>query len=233
MISATHCLVLLRHGDSVWNLDNRFTGWTDVPLSDQGRDQGVVAGRQLSATGLRFDEVHTSLLLRTQQTADELLASAEQTAVPRYKSWRLNERHYGQLQGMSKHEIFTAWGEDKSRRWWRGYREPPPPLDLSDPRHPCLDPLYDDLDPALLPVSESLADCQRRLLPYWHESLEPRIASGMNVLVISHGNTLRSFVMHLDDIAPDAVEMLEIPACVPLLYRFDETLTLISRAWLS
>lgn len=232
MISATHRLVLLRHGDSVWNLENRFTGWTDVPLSDQGRNQALVAGRQLATHGLRFDEVHTSLLLRTQQTADELLASAGQPAVPRYRNWRLNERHYGQLQGMSKQEIFNAWGEDKSRRWWRGYREPPPPLDLADPRHPRFDPLYDDLDPALLPVSESLADCLRRLLPYWHEILAPRITSGMNVMVISHGNSLRGLVMHLDNISPDAVENLEIPACIPLFYQFDDALTLRSRTWL-
>jgi 2,3-bisphosphoglycerate-dependent phosphoglycerate mutase len=195
-------------------------------------DQAVAAGQRIAAEGLVFDEVHTSVLQRTHQTADSLLTAACQESIPRYSSWRLNERHYGQLQGLNKQEIFTIWGEQRSRRWWRGYFEPPPPLEMGDPRHPRFDPLYAELDPALLPRSESLSDCQRRLLPYWFEVLAPRIAANLRLLVISHGNALRSLVMHLEKIDPAAIEMVEIPSGVPLVYRFNEDLEMVGREWL-
>ncbi|MGC2166755.1 MAG: 2,3-bisphosphoglycerate-dependent phosphoglycerate mutase [Gallionella sp.] len=233
MNSAEHRLVLVRHGDSIWNLGHRFTGWIDIPLSDQGKVQAAAAGKQLAALGIRFNEVHTSVMLRTHQTADYLLSAAKHAPIPRFTHWRLNERHYGQLQGLNKREIFAIWGEDKSRRWWRGYQEPPPPMNLSDPRHPRFDSLYDDIDPDVLPASESLLDCQCRLLPYWREILAPRLAAGVKLLVISHGNALRGLVMHLENITPVAIEHLEIPACVPLLYRFDDDLKLLGRDWLS
>jgi 2,3-bisphosphoglycerate-dependent phosphoglycerate mutase len=225
-------LVLVRHGNSDWNLSNRFTGWTDIPLNQEGLDQASAAGTRLAAEGLVFDEVHTSVLQRTLQTADSLLSAASQDAIPRYSSWRLNERHYGQLQGLNKQEIFSTWGEQRSRRWWRGYFEPPPPLETSDPRHPRFDPLYAELDPALLPRSESLSDCQCRLLPYWNEVLAPRLAANIRLLVISHGNTLRSLVMHLENIDPEAIEKVEIPSGVPLVYRINARLELAGRKWL-
>ena len=232
MKQAERLLVLIRHGNSAWNLSNRFTGWTDIPLNEEGLDQAAAAGQRLAAEGLVFDEVHTSVLLRTYQTADSLLTATSHATIPRYSSWRLNERHYGQLQGLIKQEIFATWGEQRSRRWWRGYFEPPPPLEMNDPRHPRFDPLYAELDPTLLPRSESLSDCQRRLLPYWFEVLAPRIAANLRLLVISHGNSLRSLVMHLEKIAPAAIEKVEIPSGVPLIYRFNENLEMVGREWL-
>jgi 2,3-bisphosphoglycerate-dependent phosphoglycerate mutase len=225
-------VVLIRHGNSEWNLTSRFTGWTDISLNEEGLAQGAAAGRKLACAGFRFDEVHTSVLCRTHQTADSLLSAAGQPSIPRHSTWRLNERHYGQLQGLSKPEIFGIWGEERSRRWWRGYFEPPPPLDMSDPRHPRFDPLYAELNPDLLPCSESLSDCQRRLLPYWDEVLRPHIAADARLLVISHGNTLRSLVMHLEKISPADIEKVEIPSGVPLVYTFNDELELVEREWL-
>jgi 2,3-bisphosphoglycerate-dependent phosphoglycerate mutase len=225
-------LVLLRHGNSEWNLSNRFTGWTDIPLNDDGLKQAVSAGQRLAAEGISFDEVHTSVMRRTRQTADCLLAALSQSLLPRFSTWRLNERHYGQLQGMDKQAIFTIWGEQSSRRWWRGYFEPPPPLDMDDPRHPRFDPLYAELDPMILPCSESLSDCQRRLLPYWHEVLAPRIAANRRLLVISHGNTLRSLAMYLEKIPPVEIERVEIPSGVPLVYRFNKVLEVVGKTWM-
>lgn len=225
-------LVLIRHGKSEWNLSGRFTGWTDIPLNEPGIAQAEAAGRTLAQAGLRFDEVHTSALRRTVETADSLLAAMRHPPIPRHASWRLNERHYGQLQGKDKAEIFAAWGEQNYRRWWRGYYDPPPSLDMDDPRHPRFDPLCADIDPALLPRSESLRDCQRRLLPYWHEVIAPRIAAGSRLLIVSHGNTLRSLVIHLDRIAPAEVEKVEVPSGVPLVYRFDQTGEVAGKEWL-
>jgi len=232
MREARRRLVLIRHGNSEWNLSSRFTGWADIPLAEHGLAQAATAGRRLAAEGLVFDEVHTSVLQRTHQTADSLLAAACQAAIPHYSNWRLNERHYGQLQGLNKQEIFAIWGEQRSHRWWRGYTDAPPPLALSDPRHPRFDSLYAELDPKLLPCSESLSDCQRRMLPYWHGVLAPRVAAMLSLLVVSHGNTLRSLVMYLEKIAPDAIEKVEIPSGVPLVYRFNEDLELVGQEWL-
>ncbi|NWG88053.1 MAG: 2,3-bisphosphoglycerate-dependent phosphoglycerate mutase [Hydrogenophilaceae bacterium] len=227
-----HTIVFLRHGHSDWNLTDRFTGWTDIELSGQGIAEAEAAGRRLAAAGYRFDEVHCSVLRRTRQTAEALLATMGQAGIPIHETWRLNERHYGALQGMNKPEIFAAWGEERSRRWWRGYVEPPPALELDDPRHPRFDPRYAELDPALLPASESLADCQRRTLPYWQETLLPRMRAGRRLLVVSHGNTLRGLVMHLDRISPGAMEKVEIAPGVPLVYHFTDELDVIGRAWL-
>jgi 2,3-bisphosphoglycerate-dependent phosphoglycerate mutase len=153
--------------------------------------------------------------------------------VPLFTTWRLNERHYGALQGLNKHEIFAAWGEAASRRWWRGYFEPPPPLDDDDPRHPRFDPLYAALDPRDLPASESLRDCQRRTLPYWNDVLVPRLRAGRRLLVVSHGNTLRGLVMHLDGLSAEAMGRVEIPYAVPLVYRFAPDLSVVGREWLA
>jgi 2,3-bisphosphoglycerate-dependent phosphoglycerate mutase len=224
--------VLLRHGHSDWNLTNRLTGWTDIPLTKVGLDEARLAGRHLAASGFGFDEVHLSVLHRCRQTAEILLEALGTPGVPIHATWRLNERHYGQLQGMTKPEILDRWGEEKARRWWRGYFDRPPALTENDPRHPRFDPLYRHLDPALLPAAESLRDCQERLLPYWREVLVPRIAAGQRLLVVSHGNTLRALVMHLDLISPEAMERVEIPSGVPLVYRFGADLSPSGRDWL-
>jgi 2,3-bisphosphoglycerate-dependent phosphoglycerate mutase len=225
-------VVLLRHGHSEWNLTNRFTGWTDIPLTGVGVAEAAAAGRRLKQAGYIFDEVHGSVLQRTRQTVEALLTAMGTTDVPLFTTWRLNERHYGALQGMNKHEIFATWGEEASRRWWRGYFEPPPPLDRDDPRHPRFDPLYADLNPRDLPASESLRDCQRRTLPYWNEVLVPRLRAGRRLLVVSHGNTLRGLVMHLDDLSPETMERVEIPSGVPLVVRFAPDLSVVGREWL-
>ena len=225
-------LVLIRHGNSEWNTSGRFTGWTDIPITKTGHVQAASAGELLTAAGINFDAVHTSVMQRTRQTADSLLAAANQPDMPRYITWRLNERHYGQLQGKDKHEIFSVWGEANFHLWWRGYFEPPPALAMDDPRHPRFDPLYATLPPELLPRSESLQDCQQRLLPWWNETAIPVLKAGHNLLAISHGNTIRSLVMHLDNLDADAVEQIEIPSGMPLVYRFDQSMAVIDKAWL-
>lgn len=232
MSEADRHVVLLRHGHSEWNLSDRFTGWTDIPLTEVGLAEADAAGRRLVQAGYAFDEVHGSVLQRSSQTAEVLLAAMGTPDVSFFASWRLNERHYGALQGMNKREIFAAWGEEASRRWWRGYIEPPPPLDWDDPRHPRFDPLYASLASSDLPASESLRDCQRRTLPYWHEVLVPRLRAGRRLLVISHGNTLRGLVMHLDGLSAEAMERVEIPSGVPLVVRFASDLSVLGRAWL-
>lgn len=224
--------VFIRHGHSEWNLTHRFTGWTDIPLTGTGLAEAAEAGRRLAAAGYGFDEAHVSVLRRTRQTVEALLAAAGHPDIPIHETWRLNERHYGALQGMDKQEIFAAWGEEQSRRWWRGYFEPPPALAPDDPRHPRFSALYRDLDPALLPASESLRDCQRRTLPYWKEALLPRVAAGRRLLIASHGNTLRGLVMHLDGLGPEAMEHVEVPSGVPLVYRFAGDMTVLAREWL-
>jgi 2,3-bisphosphoglycerate-dependent phosphoglycerate mutase len=225
-------MVLLRHGHSEWNLSDRFTGWTDIPLTEVGLAEAAEAGRRLAQAGCAFDEVHGSVLRRTRQTAEVLLAAMGTPDIPFFETWRLNERHYGALQGLNKHEIFSTWGEAASRRWWRGYYEPPPPLDWDDPRHPRFDPHYAGMNPVELPASESLRDCQQRTLPYWHQVLLPRLHAGRRLLVISHGNTLRGLVMHLDGLSAEAMEKVEIPSGVPLLYRFDAAGNVRGREWL-
>lgn len=225
-------LVLLRHGHSEWNLGNRLTGWTDITLTQVGLDQAATAGRRLATAGYRFDEVHCSVLRRTRQTSDSLLEAQGTPGVPSHRSWRLNERHYGQLQAMTKPEILARWGVSQSRRWWRGYHDRPPELDAQDPRHPRFDPLYRNLDPSLLPAAESLLDCQRRLLPYWRGVLLPAIGAGRRVLIVSHGNALRALLMHLDRITPEAMERVEIPSGVPLIYRFAPDLHPLGGDWL-
>lgn len=232
MSKESFTLVFLRHGHSEWNLSNRFTGWTDIHLTEVGLSEAEAAGRHLAAAGLGFDEAHVSALRRTRQTAQAALAAAGSAHVPIHASWRLNERHYGALQGLNKQEIFAAWGEQRARAWWRGYSEAPPQVEWDDPRHPRHDAKYADLDPADLPAGESLSQCQQRALPYWREVLLPRLAAGRRMLVVSHGNTLRGLVMHLDGLSPAAMEQVEIPSARPLIYRFAADLSLLGRDWL-
>jgi len=229
MSAPAYTLVLLRHGHSEWNLSSRFTGWTDIPLTDVGLQEAVVAGHSLARRGLFFDEVHMSVLHRSQQTYDALTtAAAEHAGIPAFTTWRLNERHYGQLQGMNKEEIFASWGKERSRRWWRGYVDAPPALEMDDPRHPRFDPLYQDLDATLLPCSESLAQCRARVVPYWDDVIVPKIRTGKRLLIISHGNTLRSLCMHVENISSQDIERLEIPSGVPIVYEFDSDMKFIA-----
>ena len=232
MNAQANWVVLFRHGHSEWNLSDRFTGWADIPLTEVGLAEAAEAGRRLARAGFVFDELHGSLLQRTRQTVDALLAAMGTSDVPFFASWRLNERHYGTLQGMNKQEIFRTWGDAAARRWWRGYFEAPPPLARDDPRHPRFDPLYAALDPQDLPASESLRDCQRRTLPYWNEVVVPRLRAGRRVLVVSHGNTLRGLVMHLAGISAEAIPHLEVPSGVPLMVHFGPGLTVRGHTWL-
>ena len=225
-------LVLLRHGHSEWNLADRFTGWTDIALTEVGLAEAAAAGQRLARAGLAFDAVHVSALRRTRQTAEAVLAAMGVRGLPLLADWRLNERHYGALQGMNKTEIFATWGEAASRRWWRGVEAAPPPLADDDPRHPRFDPLYAAVPAPQLPASESLRDCQRRLLPYWQTVLVPALQAGQRLLVVSHGNTLRALMMHLDALNDAAVETLEIPSGVPCLYEFDSAMRVSGRSWL-
>ena len=227
-----HWLVLMRHGHSEWNLSNRFTGWTDVPLTQVGLDEAATCGRLLARHGFQFDEVHLSALQRTRQTAEQLLHASAHPDIPLYSHWRLNERHYGRLQGMNKTQIFTKWGKQQSHCWWRGYSESPPELDHDDPRHPRFDPRYCDIDPALLPRAESLQQCQQRTLVYWQEQIAPRVQAGKRLLVISHGNTLRALRMCVENISIQVIEQTEMPSAVPLVYRFNAEMQLLDIEWL-
>lgn len=232
MVAAGHMVVFIRHGHTEWNLTDRFTGWADIELSETGRGEALEAGRRMAAAGMDIDEAHVSVLQRTRQTVEAMAIAAGWGAIPIHENWRLNERHYGALQGLKKQEIFAAWGDEHSRRWWRGYYDAPPALGHDDPRHPRFDAHYANLDPALLPVTESLRDCQQRTLPYWRDVLLPRLAAGRRLLIASHGNTLRGLVMYLDGIGAEAMEKVEIPSGVPLIYRFSTGLEVLGREWL-
>jgi 2,3-bisphosphoglycerate-dependent phosphoglycerate mutase len=217
-------LVLLRHGQSLWNVANLFTGWHDVDLSDQGREEARQAGRELKATGIRFDYCYTSLLKRAIRTLWIALDEMDRMWLPVEKSWRLNERHYGALQGLDKAQTVEKHGEAQVKIWRRSYDIPPPALDDSDERHPKHDPRYADLDPSLLPATESLKDTLARVLPLWNEEIAPRLRSGRNVLVAAHGNSLRAMVKMLDNVPESQIVELNIPTGVPLLYELDSAL---------
>ena len=214
-------LVLLRHGESAWNKENRFTGWTDVDLTDKGREEAKNAGRLLKAQGLGFDLVFTSLLTRAIRTSIITLDELDELWLPVERSWRLNERHYGALQGLNKAETAAKHGDEQVKIWRRAYAIAPPPLSLDDPRHPAHDPRYANLPPGDLPLTESLKDTVARFLPYWHDSIAPRIKSGSRVLIAAHGNSLRALVKYLDGISDDAIVELNIPTGIPLVYELD------------
>jgi 2,3-bisphosphoglycerate-dependent phosphoglycerate mutase len=214
-------LVLLRHGQSTWNVANLFTGWTDVDLSDQGREEAKAAGRELAATGIRFDYAYTSVLKRAIRTLWLALDEMDRMWLPVEKSWRLNERHYGALQGLDKMQTVEKHGDAQVKIWRRSYDIPPPPLALEDERHPRADARYADLDPALLPGTESLKDTLARVLPLWNDEIAPRLRSGRNVLVAAHGNSIRAIVKMLDNVPESEIVELNIPTGVPLLYEFD------------
>lgn len=219
-----HKVVLLRHGLSTWNQENRFTGWTDVDLTDQGRAEAAEAGRLLKADGYFFDLAYTSVLKRAIRTLWIALDVMDQMWIPVEKDWRLNERHYGALQGLNKVETATRHGEAQILVWRRSYDIPPPPLTLDDPRHPSHDPRYALLKPSELPLAESLKDTVERFLPYWHERIAPSIRSGKRVLIAAHGNSLRALVKYLDEVSETNIVELNIPTGIPLVYELDEHL---------
>jgi 2,3-bisphosphoglycerate-dependent phosphoglycerate mutase len=219
-----HRLVLLRHGESTWNKENRFTGWTDVDLSERGIVEAREAGRLLRDGGYAFDVAFTSVLKRAIRTLWIALDELDLMWIPVTNSWRLNERHYGALQGLNKAETAAKHGEAQTKIWRRSYDIPPPPLTPDDPRHPSHDRRYANLPPADLPLTESLKDTVARFLPYWHESIVPAIRSGQRVLIAAHGNSLRALVKYLDGIDERTITELNIPTGIPLVYELDDAL---------
>jgi 2,3-bisphosphoglycerate-dependent phosphoglycerate mutase len=217
-------VVLIRHGESDWNRENRFTGWTDVDLSDTGRAEAKRAGELLKAEGYTFDQVFTSVLKRAIRTSLLALDEMDLLWLPVQRSWRLNERHYGALQGLNKAETAAKFGDDQVKVWRRSYDVPPPALERNDPRFPGNDPRYKDLSPQELPLTECLKDTVARFLPYWHETIAPVVKSGKKVLIVAHGNSLRALVKYLDDVSDKDIIELNIPTGIPLVYELDENL---------
>lgn len=215
----TSTLVLLRHGQSTWNKENLFTGWYDADLSDQGRTEASAAGHALADSGTVVDILHTSLQTRAIRTAELALETLDRKWLPVRRSWRLNERHYGDLQGKDKKQTAEQYGKDQVFIWRRSYDTPPPPLAIDDERHPRFDARYADLPPDLLPASECLADVVARMMPWWYDAIVPDLAAGKNVLVVAHGNSLRALVKHLDAISDEDIADLNLPTGVPI--RFD------------
>ncbi len=227
-----HTLVLLRHGESTWNQENRFTGWTDVDLSERGRAEATEAGRLLRDGGFVFDVAYTSVLKRAIRTLGIVLDALDLLWIPVVKDWRLNERHYGALQGLNKAETAAVHGEAQTKIWRRSYDIPPPPLSPDDPRHPSHDPRYANLSSHDLPLTESLKDTVARFMPYWHDAIVPAIRHGKRVVIAAHGNSLRALVMHLDSISEADIVELNVPTGIPLVYELDEELRPIRHHYL-
>jgi 2,3-bisphosphoglycerate-dependent phosphoglycerate mutase len=225
-------LVLLRHGESTWNKENRFTGWTDVDLSEKGRQEAKEAGVVLKAEGYGFDVAYTSVLKRAIRTLWTVMDEMDLMWIPVHRSWRLNERHYGALQGLNKAETAAKFGEDQVKIWRRSYDIPPPELTPDDPRFPGHDPRYKNLKKAELPVTECLKDTVERFLPLWHETIAPAILQGQKVIIAAHGNSLRALVKYLDDIPEQEIVELNIPTGMPLVYELDDALKPLNRYYL-
>lgn len=217
-------LVLLRHGESQWNLENRFTGWHDIDLTDNGRAEAWKAGQSMREAGLSFDMAYTSVLKRAIRTLWNALDSMDLMWLPVFKSWRLNERHYGALQGLNKSETARKYGDDQVLIWRRSYSTPPPALERSDERFPGSDPRYAALGESEVPLSECLQDTVERFLPLWHDTIAPEIRKGKRVLIVAHGNSLRALVKYLDNISDEEIVGLNIPTGVPLVYELDDNL---------
>jgi 2,3-bisphosphoglycerate-dependent phosphoglycerate mutase len=227
-----HKLVLIRHGESTWNLENRFTGWTDVALTATGVEQARQAGRLLAAEGYEFDLAYTSVLKRAIWTLWHALDEMDCTWLPVINDWRLNERHYGALEGLNKAETAAKFGEDQVLVWRRSYDTPPPPLTPDDPRYPGHDPRYASLTPAELPLSECLKDTVARFMPYWEQTIAPAVRAGKRVIVVAHGNTLRALVKQLDGISDEAIVSVNIPTGAPLVYELDHELRAVRHYYL-
>jgi 2,3-bisphosphoglycerate-dependent phosphoglycerate mutase len=225
-------LVLLRHGQSLWNEQNLFTGWHDVDLTALGENEARSGGRLLREAGILPDVVHTSLQRRAIRTANLALEELDRLWIPTRRHWRLNERHYGDLEGRNKAETTAKYGAEQVKVWRRSYDVPPPPLSLDDERHPRFDPRYATLPPELLPASECLADVVARMLPYWYDHICTDLLEGRLVLVAAHGNSIRALVKHLDGISEDTITELNIPTGIPLVYELDEHLQPVSSGYL-
>jgi len=225
-------LVLMRHGESQWNLENRFTGWTDVDLTEAGREQARQAGQLLKQEGYDFDITFTSVLKRAIRTLWIVLDELDRMYLPIHPDWRLNERHYGALQGLNKAETAAKFGDEQVLIWRRAYAVAPDPLDEDDPRHPRFDQRYAGLDPAVLPRTEWLADTVERVVPYWNEAIAPAIRAGKRPLIVAHGNSLRALIRHLDNMSDDDIVKLNIPTGQPLVYELDEDLKPIRHYYL-
>lgn len=228
-----HRLVVIRHGESVWNQENRFTGWTDVELSEKGRAEARKAAALLKSNGYSFDYCYTSLLKRAIHTLWIILDELDLAWLPTEKSWRLNERHYGALQGLNKTETAAKYGDAQIHIWRRSFDTPPPALDPSDPRYPIHDPRYQGLKKSEVPYTESLKDTIGRALPYWHTAIAPTIKESKRVLIAAHGNSLRALVKYLDGISDQEIPSLEIPTGVPLVYELDAKLMANDRYYLT
>jgi 2,3-bisphosphoglycerate-dependent phosphoglycerate mutase len=225
-------VVLLRHGQSAWNLENRFTGWTDVDITAQGEQEARAAGRLMKDAGFEFDLIYTSVLTRAIRTMLLAIGEMGQLWVPIIKDWRLNERHYGALQGLDKAETAAKHGEEQVKIWRRSYSVPPPPLEANDERHPARDRRYAGIDKNLLPLTESLKETVERFVPYWSETIAPQIKAGKCVLITAHGNSLRALVKHLDNMTEEAILELNIPTGIPLVYELDANLNPIKSYYL-
>ena len=225
-------LVLLRHGESQWNLENRFTGWTNVDLTEKGEAEARESGKLLKEEQFQFDVAHTSLLMRANRTMEICLEEMGENDILIKYNWRLNERHYGALQGLNKAETAKKYSDEQVLIWRRSYSTPPPQLDADDEQHPRFDERYSDLDPNDLPASECLKDTVDRFLPYWHESIKPDIESGKRVFIVAHGNSLRALVKYLDTVSDEDIVGLNIPTGVPLVYELDESLKSIRNYYL-
>ncbi|MEJ2706190.1 MAG: 2,3-diphosphoglycerate-dependent phosphoglycerate mutase [Anaerolineales bacterium] len=223
-MTTEHKLVLLRHGQSTWNLENRFTGWTDVGLSEKGEVEAHEAGRMLRNEGFTFDLAYTSVLKRAIKTLWIALEEMELEWIPVVRAWQLNERHYGALQGLNKAEMAAEMGEQQVKLWRRSYDVPPPALELDDPRYPGFDRRYADLSPQELPRTEALKNTVERMLPYWQTAIAPTVKSGKRVLIAAHGNSLRALVKYLDQIPDQDIPALNIPTGIPLVYELDQAL---------
>ena len=225
-------VVLLRHGESTWNKENRFTGWTDVDLSEKGVKEAHEAGKTLKKEGYSFDLAYTSVLKRAIRTLWIALDEMDLMWIPVYRSWRLNERHYGALQGLNKSETAAKFGDDQVLIWRRSYDTPPPVLEKTDKRYPGLDPIYKNLDEKDIPLTECLKDTVERFLPYWHQTIAPTIKSGKKVLIAAHGNSLRALVKYLDNVSDEAIVKLNIPTGIPLVYELNQDLKPIKHYYL-
>jgi len=225
-------LVLIRHGESLWNQENRFTGWQDVDLSEKGRAEALKGGKSLKDRGFSFDIAYTSVLKRAIKTLNIVLDELDLVWLPVYKDWRLNERHYGALQGLNKAETAARHGEEQVKIWRRSYDTPPPPMEVSDPRHPSHDPRYKNVSPELLPSQESLKDTVARFLPLWTNTIAPKIKTGEKVLIVAHGNSLRALIQHLENMTPDEIMAVNMPTGIPLMYELDQNLKVLKKEFI-
>jgi 2,3-bisphosphoglycerate-dependent phosphoglycerate mutase len=232
-MDAKYTLVLIRHGQSTWNLENRFTGWTDVGLTEQGCHEARTGAQLLRGKGFAFDIAYTSVLKRAIQTLNIVQEEMDLEWIPVIRAWQLNERHYGELQGLNKAETAAKFGEDQVKIWRRSYDVPPPALELTDERHPRFDRRYSDLAPSQLPATESLKITLERVLPYWHSTLFPMIKSGKRVLISAHGNSIRAMVKYIDDISDKEIPELNIPTGIPLVYELDVDLKPLNHYYLA